>query len=440
MTVRNVASGACLTVPGATVEVTDIHQALCTASASQRWFRVARGGGFEIRSGSTDKCLDIPGSGTADHLVVQQFECNGTDAQLFDLIRGAGGGWAIRNRNSRKCLDIPYGTSEPTSVQQYTCHGGDNQSFEFTRAQSTADDDGDGLVDEEEDDLARRFAPEVRLAPESQDRYRPANVDWFLARTKLRYDRSGDDGPDVLGPGQVTQANLATQTRGNAHSSSDSNFFLQMVDERSTSRGTGPAGWRAYVHVMRTHMRETYPGGIDIQYWFFFPFNDAWGTFNHDGDWEHVTVTVDKDRVLQTIFFAAHEDGHRFDRSALQWSEGHPVVYIAKGTHASYPSVGEWDVDESPDDDETYDGGPVWQTWRNFVNVGEQRRVLNEQTFLNYAGHWGEIGVFDITTAPNGPAFHDSRGPQGWMPWPESPERTDGIRDCPRHIPRCVQP
>jgi hypothetical protein len=48
-----------------------------------------------------------------------------------------------------------------------------------------------------------------------------------------------------------------------------------LIVQHSTRRGTGPAGWRAYVHVLPTHLTRSYPGGIDLQYWFFYPFNDS---------------------------------------------------------------------------------------------------------------------------------------------------------------------
>ncbi|HEY0094388.1 MAG TPA: hypothetical protein VGB96_08695, partial [Archangium sp.] len=48
------------------------------------------------------------------------------------------------------------------------------------------DADADGIDDGLEDQLAAKFAPEVRLAPLSIDWTRPANVDWYLARVHMR--------------------------------------------------------------------------------------------------------------------------------------------------------------------------------------------------------------------------------------------------------------
>ena len=78
-------------------------------------------------------------------------------------------------------------------------------------------------------------------------------------------------------------------------------------------------------------------------------------------------------------------------------------MYSADGTHASYKGPGTW---QGPVvNDYTYDGGPIWQTWTNLVNVGEKAYPLNGQSFIKYGGRWGEVGETDTTSGPPGPAF-----------------------------------
>ena len=45
-------------------------------------------------------------------------------------------------------------------------------------------------------------------------------------------------------------------------------------------------------------------GGVLVQYWFFYPFNDAHWLFDHEGDWEHVAVRLERDQ-----FVAVSSDG-----------------------------------------------------------------------------------------------------------------------------------
>ena len=63
--------------------------------------------------------------------------------------------------------------------------------------------------------------------------------------------------------------------------------------------------------------------------------------------------------------------------------------------------------------DETRDGGPVWQTWKNVVNVGEKGRALNGQSFIDYGGRWGQIGILNGsvnlgTSGPDTPSVQGS--------------------------------
>jgi hypothetical protein len=82
-----------------------------------------------VRKGS-GKCLDVSGSSTANGAKIQQWGCNGTNAQSFTLEDRGGGAYRVRNASSNKCLDVTDGgTSDGTKVQQYTCSSSSNQKF-----------------------------------------------------------------------------------------------------------------------------------------------------------------------------------------------------------------------------------------------------------------------------------------------------------------------
>lgn len=97
----------------------------------------------------------------------------------------------------------------------------------------------------------------------------------------------------------------------------------------------------------------------------------------------------------------------RYSAAQLKWNGNHPVVYSADGSHASYPSAGDWPI-ALDQKDHTYEGGPVWSTWNNWVNVGEKSASRNNQLFIKYGGRWGEVGELEDTSGPQGPSFQGS--------------------------------
>jgi len=115
--VANPQSGKCLDVPGTTTaNGTQLHIYDCLGSTIQKWTRTAAG---ELRVHG-DRCLDVDHSGTADGTKVQIWTCNGSAAQRFTF--GADG--TIVGAGSGKCVDVTAGgAANGTLVQLYTCNG-----------------------------------------------------------------------------------------------------------------------------------------------------------------------------------------------------------------------------------------------------------------------------------------------------------------------------
>jgi hypothetical protein len=310
------------------------------------------------------------------------------------------------------------------------CYEGqpDCDDVESKNSALSYDGDNDGVGDSYEDDLARKWAPEIHLSPSSKDWTRPANVDWYLARVRMRFHQVGCPDDQLLNRGYVTQSNIYQQRErrrdrywfctksGSYLYSKDSHpeFFLQPPSDSVHAGSSSSSQWKAYVHV------RYYPSGVSffgaqiipaqsyvIQYWLFYPYNDSYGSINHEGDWERVTVVTNRYGSLRYVYLSQHEGAKRYTHSQLGWNGNHPIVYSADGSHANYPSVGSFTIPNVPSwfKDHTYSGGPVWRTWNNFVNVGEKNAPLHGQNFIRYGGRWGEIGTTDVTSGPVGPAF-----------------------------------
>jgi hypothetical protein len=272
-------------------------------------------------------------------------------------------------------------------------HGGREVVSNTARAANTAvtarrplerdDADRDGLPDSLEAELAARYAPAIILAP--QERNRPASIDWLLARI----------APTNLGV-DVARELLAGR------------FDFGRKDFPDEVRaGSGDSrDWVTYVHV--------YPradGGINLQYWFFYPYNDGPLFFDHEGDWEHVTVELDHAAAPRAVDFSQHannDPGVYRDWSAVRKLGDHPIVLSARGTHASYPDQASTAWFETVSRCRGIDGcpDPVWRTWEagGLANLGERDAVTRTCETLTYRGRWGGDGRFlRSRPAPRGP-------------------------------------
>jgi hypothetical protein len=84
------------------------------------------------------KCTDINAASTASGTVVQEYDCNGTGAQSFQVIDEGNGWFKILNTNSQLALDvISASTSDGTHIQQYADNATDAQRFSITVTDSS---------------------------------------------------------------------------------------------------------------------------------------------------------------------------------------------------------------------------------------------------------------------------------------------------------------
>lgn len=289
--------------------------------------------------------------------------------------------------------------------------------------QTGVDADKDGIDDGLEDTLARRFAPILRLTKGEQ--YLPGSVAWYLPRVHMRFDHSGCPDHEIIALGKANVGNLSQQKHQNAapvglppcghdgpsllSSASHLEFFLQPPDD-AVHDGAPQVDWRAYAHVKPSGAGGGgVEGGYDVQYWFFYPFNSTTANFDHEGDWEHVTVVADAAGGLVRARYAAHSGGTTHAASALELDDAtsRPVGYVALGSHATYNKPGEYPT-EVPGfifTDRADGQGPTFDTAVGLVNVGERGAPLNGQTWIEYGGRWGEIGQLSDTSGPPTPSF-----------------------------------
>ena len=251
------------------------------------------------------------------------------------------------------------------------------------------DADHDGINDELEQKLADRFAPVIYIEPDESNY--PVNVDWFLERANLQYhedctfDVDDNVGPfpigtELLGPdaGAVWAGgpNCGEDDTGYGHPphrllttiaadpdgqfsvgpvlttgySDQQSFVLNDLSPDFHVGSTNPRDWKTYFHA--------YPsadGGLMLQYWHVFAFNEFGGGFdNHGGDWDaSIQVVLKPDLTLRGVWFSRHADDHpgtffcasAADCGAAQvrlFDSTHPVVTIDGGGHAAFRSPADW--------------------------------------------------------------------------------------------------
>ena len=158
--------------------------------------------------------------------------------------------------------------------------------------------------------------------------------------------------------------------------------------------------------------------GAWLQYWLFYRGQDQdrgiVRTGRHAGDWEMVQVRLDAGGRPTQIVPAQHSGAERCAWSTAQTRAGHPVVYAARGSHASYLRAGVRDR-TAPDPNDEADGRGRTVTPR-LVRITETspRWMLWPGRWGNARARWFVPGEQD---SPPGPAFQQQgrwSDPEGW--------------------------
>jgi uncharacterized membrane protein YdcZ (DUF606 family) len=198
--------------------------------------------------------------------------------------------------------------------------------------------------------LADRYAPVVYLRQVNNDicstqneGFDPVPVDFVLGRDEIPLLVSTNGSP--TGPREI----VADPPRASDLYGLGPGNFLDYpgspVSPGCTYRRyfANRAATEDIPHVAYAHIYQE-PGSdeLALQYWMFYYFND-WNN-NHEGDWEMIMLFFDADTAEEAlgqeptrVVYAQHGGGERadWDDEKLSKEDGHPVVYVARGAHAS---------------------------------------------------------------------------------------------------------
>jgi hypothetical protein len=146
------------------------------------------------------------------------------------------------------------------------------------------------------------------------------------------------------------------------------------------------------------------------QYWIYFAANPqdrgVLRSGRHAGDWELVQYRVDGREAV----YAQHSGAERC--ASFEMRDGHPVVYLAEGSHAAYFHAGARDR-MWPDPNDFADGRGEVQRPR------VEPVTARSPAWMRYPGRWGGAvaGWFPPEqSSPRGPAFQGVRwdDPEAW--------------------------
>lgn len=208
--------------------------------------------------------------------------------------------------------------------------------------------------------LARRYSPHLRFDDDEQ--FFPVDVDELLAKA----------GPD--GGHQVCDH---VRFDDNCQPADDYKDLLTSLDEYIDFESGARLGQDLVDRDVALGLRRKIyvdpverDGRLQLGYWWFLRFNvSPWRPernclpgftfaeatcFDHEGDWEGVTVTLRQTDELQesarhapeaweleSVSFASHKNLVAWGPEAVELAGAertHPVVYVAQGSHASYPT------------------------------------------------------------------------------------------------------
>jgi hypothetical protein len=274
--------------------------------------------------------------------------------------------------------------------------------------------------------LLARHVPILVLHP--AERFAPVGVEGFLADSDLqRRGASGWErapGPLPAGGGDLR------------------------LDQRRCRAVDGVAGSSCYADAQAAHGSAAVAYGavfgtttrIVLQYWLWYPFNgysptvpagEVWQV--HEGDWESVSVLLDRRGRPLEVALSRHCAGVRRGWGGAPRRGLRPLVHVALGSHANSFAPGVHPHDPRCWPRELRD---VVRALRLVDHAGSGREIAprlvrvtsRRPAWMRFAGTWGEDAYVRFPSnqpvayagSPRGPAFHAQwRSPVGEVrSWP----------------------
>jgi hypothetical protein len=284
----------------------------------------------------------------------------------------------------------------------------------------------------------------------ADEAFRPTSINDFVADSTLERVDPADGTVTVVDP----DPDLGTLPASGAN---------LRLNQQPCSPALGLAGEACYAAASAAedagsvYGRVVRSGGkLVLQYWYFY-YDDFYSytpTVSdfiwqaHEGDWEVVNVVLSGDEQPLYVGYSQHCLGERRTwTDTTRWGSNHPVVYVARGSHANYLDQGvhAWNRACLPTDviaffnaaglplpnDYTSDAAAAGPASLDEEVTGIRRVTATTPTWMQFPGTWGElqylhapapVGTIASGFSPVGPAQHGVWGdPLGTLAtWPAS--------------------
>jgi hypothetical protein len=273
--------------------------------------------------------------------------------------------------------------------------------------------------------------------------FRPTSIETFVVDSRLE----ALTGPNLLT--DWTVVNPAPQ----ASSLPTSSPTVLRLNQRGCSPAFGLVGLSCYASSWGAHAAASVVYGRAVmlgqrtvlQYWYFYydnfysyqdpPSNFIWQA--HEGDWEVVNVVLGGDGEPRSVGYSQHCLGERRIWSKTpRWHGHHPIVYVARGSHANYfaPGLHAFDARCVPAAALTILQQLALPLPVDYASTGalagpaaleqEATSIVRVEdgspSWISFPGFWGELqyfkapvplpgspsGIVPLGTSPVGPAFH----------------------------------
>lgn len=252
-----------------------------------------------------------------------------------------------------------------------------------------------------DEELLTRYSPRLRY--DSQGSFAADSPAIVTDRGAPRPNVLRADGSSILAEGGAGQTglNIDFLRSGNYLTGAPArkSDYLDEVgrDYIEQARAMHLPQYRDRVHG---HIAEE-DGERWLQYWFFYYYNDKafLGVGLHEGDWEMVQLRLTASDEPVEMTFAQHTHGQRCAWSDVEKDDSHPIVYVARGSQASYPSPGLHDA-------------PLVKDRADGLGADVLPAVVviasDSPGWVAWPGRWGstKAGTFLESDSPRGPAFH----------------------------------
>jgi hypothetical protein len=269
--------------------------------------------------------------------------------------------------------------------------------------------------------LANHFRPILRF--DRDEHWRPLNIDHLLSeqtpKGNPRHRVCVLTGPDTQNDHQCEPVAGAADLADEQSAARVIDFAgrqLNGSDYRSPTLAACPAPQPAQLYdcdhgpAAAMYYRATESGGRTyVDYWWYLRFNDfsrgsirkfcqsqvervLIGCFNHESDWEGVTVVSAKGdpEKLAFVDMASHEGVFRYAASEVERAGTRAIVYPAQGSHAAYPHACAKQC-KQPNGrlpETNTDGRAPWGA-NDDCPVGTCLVALPAKGFNAFAGRWG---------------------------------------------------